>query len=126
MKRHSESESAAFLEANAERMRREPTQVEDHLWPYLEPLGFIRQFPLSGSTKNLGGWNYILDFFHDGLNLCVEVDGSVHMFRKGRDRRRDTRLATIGIVTLRFRNREVLTNIAGVIAKIKWAMNGDE
>ena len=36
------------------------------------------------------------------------LDGGVHKKKRGRDRRRDTRLATEGIVTVRVSNNEVL------------------
>lgn len=124
-----ENEVSAFLAANAERMRLAPEPAEAVLWEHLRPLGFRRQEPIHGKTKNGGDWRYVLDFvkisrwFEGGLGLCVEVDGSSHRKKKGRDRRRDTRLATIGIKTLRFSNREVLCDTAGVIERIREAMN---
>ena len=89
-------------------MAANPTDAEARLWEILEPLGFRCQEPYEGVTKNLGHWSYILDFFHWGHNLCVEVDGSCHRKRKGRDRRRDTRLRGEGITTLRLSNNQVL------------------
>ena len=100
----------------------EPTEAEALLWTRLEPLGFARQVPMSGFTKNQGEWSYILDFLsrRHGVSgwLCVEVDGGVHSKQKGRDRRRDTRLATIGIKTIRFTNKEVLKDLEAVISRI--------
>jgi very-short-patch-repair endonuclease len=124
--RRSEVETAVFLDANAERMRHAPTEAERVLWEHLEPLGFQRQVEFTGCTKNGGMWQYILDFhwYRAGIGggLCIEVDGSSHRNRKGRDRRRDTRLATIGIRTLRLSNDEVLRDTAGSMAKIRTAM----
>jgi len=64
-----------------------------------------------------GGWYYILDFYHAGAQLCIEVDGGIHKKQKGRDRRRDTRLATMGIKTLRFDNWQVFEKLKGVRAR---------
>ena len=99
-------------------MRLAPTTGESKLWERLEPLGFERQLPLGGQTKNGGIWMYILDFWHLKTNLVVEVDGGYHKKRKGYDRRRDTRLATAGLHTIRFTNREVDQDLDGVVARI--------
>lgn len=100
----------------------EPTDAEALLWTRLEPLGFSRQVPISGHTKNSGEWSYILDFLRSSRKtpgwLCVEVDGGVHSKQKGRDRRRDTRLATMGIRTIRFTNKDVLKNLDAVVSQI--------
>ena len=83
------------------------------MWEILEPLGFWRQVPIAGMTKNGGTWDYIADFYCApswSSKIIVEVDGSSHRRKKGHDRRRDTRLATEGIVTIRFTNRQVLNN----------------
>jgi very-short-patch-repair endonuclease len=120
MKRTSE-ERKQFVERAAARMVANPTGAEDAAWRILEPLGFKRQVIVEGTTKNDGKWTYILDFarlvrrqrywgtWHD-VGICVEVDGASHQRKKGRDRRRDTRLAAEGIRTLRFTNSDVLKN----------------
>jgi very-short-patch-repair endonuclease len=122
MKR-SKSEIDAFLNARAEEMRRYPTEAEAALWERLRLIEFWKQqIDIYGQTKNGHEWAYILDFYDPVNKLCVEVDGLVHKRQRGRDRRRDTRLATIGIRTIRFTNREVLTDIDGVLAKIRAAL----
>ena len=122
MSKRSSEARADFTCRAAERMIAEPTNAEALLWTRLEPLGFVRQVPMSGYTKNGGEWNYILDFLRSSRRasgwLCVEVDGGVHSKQKGRDRRRDQRLATIGVDTIRVTNKEVLTNIEAVVSLI--------
>jgi leucyl-tRNA synthetase len=121
MKR-SASEIDAFLNARADEMRRNPTSAEARLWAELKPLGFARQAPICGETKNGLEWFYIADFFECFAGLIVECDGGIHKRQRGRDRRRDTRLATIGIRTIRFANREVLKDMDGVLTKIRAAL----
>ena len=122
MKR-SKSEIDAFLNAKADEMRRNPTEAEAALWIELDSRWhFLFQYPQTGTTKNGGRWSYILDACHLETGLCIEVDGSSHRNRKGRDRRRDTRLATIGIRTIRFTNKDVLKDIESVLAKIRTAL----
>ena len=106
--RRTPAERAEFVETRAEQMKAEPTRAERKMWETLEPLGFQRQVPYQGVTKNLGHWDYILDFYHWGLRRCIEVDGGIHKKQKGRDRRRDTRLRGEGIKTIRITNRMVI------------------
>ena len=104
------SDRIAFLETWATQMRTQPTGAEAVLWTQLKLLGFGRQIPVIGCTKNGGEWNYIADFLwsYGPAALIVEVDGGVHNKTKGRDRRRDSRLAGEGIKTIRFSNKTVL------------------
>lgn len=122
MRKHSEAEVAEFCAERAGEMRAEPTPAEARAWEFLKPMGFERQFPLEGLTKNFGVWFYILDFVHRELKLVVEIDGGVHKRTRGRDRRRDTRLASEGITTLRLSNREVLRDAGSAKAKVEKAM----
>jgi very-short-patch-repair endonuclease len=128
--RRSAGEIAAFLDDRARSMRKFPTPAEALLWDALEPLGFEFQSEFVGRTKNGGRWFYILDFARyphttDEATICVEVDGSSHRKRKGRDRRRDARLKAEGVATLRFRNQDVLKNIGYVLATIQRTMAGE-
>lgn len=130
--RRSEAEIAAFIDDRARTMRKFPTSAEALLRDELYKLPFwLRQVPITGKTKNGGRWSYVLDFawFPEGPlipRLCIEVDGSAHRRTRGRDRRRDTRLATIGIRTIRVSNHEVLRDVTGVLATIQRAMAGEE
>jgi very-short-patch-repair endonuclease len=117
--RRTESDTAAFLSGNAERMRWAPEPAERKLWIHLEPLGFEQQVEIVATTKNGGEYPRIMDFFHKRAMLCVECDGGYHARQRGRDRRRDTRLATSGIKTLRFTNRRCLNDTAAVVNEIR-------
>ena len=114
------AERAEFTETRSDQMRANMTGAEQRLWEILKPLEFVAQWPLQGSTKNGGPWDYIADFYFAswGKKILVEVDGSSHRKKKGRDRRRDMRLKAEGIVTLRFSNNQVLKKIDEVRARI--------
>ena len=122
-------ERRAFVAQCALQMLENPTLAEERAWELLEPLGFKRQVVIVGWTKNGGEYQYILDFAKldilDGRvcgGLCVEVDGGVHQRRKGRDRRRDSRLAAEGITTIRFTNKTVLKDSQLFVHEVKnWA-----
>jgi release factor glutamine methyltransferase len=102
-------------------LRRAMTEPEKKLWWHLRhrlPLErghFRRQVPIS---------SFIVDFCHLGSKLVVEVDGSQHGFERNaeRDRERDRHLAQQGFRVLRFSNREVMSEIDGVLDTIRAAL----
>lgn len=98
------------------------TPAQRKLWEALEPLGFWLEQPAIATTKNGGAYPHRFDFWHEAAKLAVEVDGGYHKRTKGRDRRRDQRFRTAGIVTIRVLNREVLKDFEGVLAKIRAAL----
>ncbi len=106
-------------------MRTNPTKAEAALWRALEPLGFLRQVPMAlPRLKHPSRLDYyVLDFYHARRKLCIEVDGGYHRKRKGRDERRDRRLAQHGVRTLRIANAEVLDDFEATVALIRYAEN---
>lgn len=54
------------------------------------------------------GRSYFLDFFFPKRMLAVEIDGSVHKYNKEHDRRRDADFRSIGIRTVRIKNKDVM------------------
>lgn len=51
---------------------------------------------------------YFLDFFFPKRMVAVEIDGSVHKLKKAHDRQRDADFRSIGIRTIRIRNKDVM------------------
>ncbi|MCC6777232.1 MAG: endonuclease domain-containing protein [Hyphomicrobiales bacterium] len=102
--------------ARARSLRQTMTRAETLLWRYLEAhrsdgLGFRRQAPIGP---------YIVDFVCHDRRLVVELDGESHDFeeRLERDQTRDAWLTTQGYLVLRYTNREVLSNLEGVVISI--------
>ena len=52
--------------------------------------------------------SYYLDFFFPKRMVAVEIDGSSHRNKKDHDRRRDADFRSIGIRTIRIRNKDVM------------------
>jgi len=101
-------------------MRDFPTKAEDALWAALRGeqirrFQFRRQHPVG---------RFIFDFCCTKAKLIVEVDGEYHDGgdQQERDVARDAYLAAGGYRTLRFKNAEVLTDLAGVVARIDAAL----
>lgn len=94
--------------------RREMTLAERKLW-----YQFLRNAPVKFRSQRPAGW-YILDFYCPEKKLVIEVDGAQHYTREGLeyDRIRTAYLEACGLKVIRFSNREVMTNLAGVAEKI--------
>jgi len=63
---------------------------------------------------------YIVDFFCFSAKLVVELDGSRHFTREGKEQdfHRGQFLQALGITVLRFSNKEFLANQEGVMRLI--------
>jgi very-short-patch-repair endonuclease len=110
----------------AKQLRRAMTPAETLLWRHLKAnridgLGFRRQAPFR---------NYIADFACMSAKLIVELDGQSHDFdaQQKADATRDAFFVAEGFRVLRFNNRDVTSNLEGVVEAIRLAaascMNG--
>ena len=102
-------------------LRNNMTDAEQLLWQRLRRkqilgLQFYRQKPIL---------NFIVDFYCPAANLVIECDGGQHYTAEGleADRARDLALAQLGLNMLRFDNRQILTEIDGVVEKIYCVVN---
>ena len=59
-----------------------------------------------------------MDFFSHELMLAVEIDGKSHKLKGPEDEARQKKLEALGIRFLRFDDREVKTNLDGVVRAI--------
>lgn len=92
------------------------TDAEQLLWQRIRRkqilgLQFYRQKPIL---------NFIVDFYCPAANLVIECDGGQHYTEVGleTDQNRDHALSELGLVTLRFSNHQILTEIDDVIELI--------
>ena len=101
--------------ARARRLRSEMKPSEQRLWKELRKLdGHIRrQAPIG---------RFVVDFACHGKKLVIEVDGEVHERLDDvalRDHERSEWLQSQGYRVVRFTNREVDSNVFGVVDEIK-------
>ncbi|MBL9121021.1 MAG: endonuclease domain-containing protein [Phycisphaerae bacterium] len=105
----------------ARELRRESTRAEVLLWNILRrgALGakFRRQHPVAG---------FITDFCCSSKRLVIEVDGESHRWTGARDTRREAIIRLCGFKVIRFAEREVYENLAGVVEAIEHAMRFEE
>jgi very-short-patch-repair endonuclease len=98
-------------------MRACPTRSEEALWRALagSQLGvaFRRQVPFG---------KFILDFLAPSARLALEVDGPVHLRRKGADAKKERALRRAGYRLIRVDAESVLRELPLVVALIREAL----
>ena len=102
------------LKRNAQKLRREMTKEERHLW-----YDFLKQLPVTVNRQKAID-HYIVDFYCASAKLVIELDGSQHFEDKGpaADRERDNALNQRGITIVRYSNNDVNRNFDGVCADL--------
>ena len=102
------------LRGNSQRLRREMTKEERHLW-----YDFLKTLPLPVKRQAVVE-PYILDFYIPSAKLVIELDGSQHYETKGqeRDRQRDAFLAERGLQVLRYSNLDINRRFSSVCEDI--------
>jgi very-short-patch-repair endonuclease len=98
------------LDQFARSLRDNPTKSEAAVWEYLQPEGFTFQ-------QIIGP--FVVDFFHDGARLIVEIDGPSHDGKRWADAAREETLTGYGFTVLRFSDKHALSapdRVAGIAA----------
>jgi very-short-patch-repair endonuclease len=97
-------------------LRNNMTRAERLLWArlrYQQILGmhFYRQKPIAG---------FIADFYCATAKLVIELDGSQHFDepQQAQDKARDKIMESLGLLILRFDNRQIITNMDCIMAII--------
>ena len=105
------------LKELARQLRKNMTRGEVILWQRLKRkqlrgYDFDRQRPID---------QFIVDFYCKQLMLAIEIDGSSHDSEEAqqRDRQRQSRLESLGVRFLRFRESEVCKNTDAVVDAIE-------
>ena len=92
-------------------LRGNMTETEEKLWQILRGKQMGVKF-----RRQHGIGHYITDFYCPELKLVIEVDGDSHSSADAQtyDAIRHDFMASLGIITLRFTNDEVMHNIEGI------------
>ena len=100
------------LRVLARRNRLNPTLAEKGLRNKIRKFKpqFLRQKPIG---------RFIIDYYCPNLLLAVEIDGNYHKRRVNYDEGRSEVLKSMGIVTIRFSNEEVLNNTVKVLRELE-------
>jgi len=101
--------------AKARALRKRMTPEEKKLWSHLRRNSFAVHF-----RKQVPFGPYILDFLCLTKKVVIELDGNQHFEREAiaYDKARDLYLQSHDMRVLRFRNKELKTNLDGVLSVI--------
>ena len=97
-------------------LRRNMPEPERKLWQILRNQQMGVKF-----RRQHGIGHYIVDFSCPQLKLVIEVDGDSHCSEEaqGYDAVREGFMQSLGIMTIRFKNDEVMQHIEGVYQHLK-------
>lgn len=108
------------LKQASRNLRSNMTDAEQLLWQRIRrkqilELQFYRQKPIL---------NFIVDFYCPAANLVIECDGGQHYTETGleADKNRDHALSELGLITLRFTNHQILTEIDAVVEQVYYVV----
>jgi very-short-patch-repair endonuclease len=99
------------LITHAKQMRREMTEPEIRVWLKLR----AKRFGEVKFRKQKVVGRYIVDFSSNEPKLAIEIDGDTHVGREVYDAIRTQFLEEQGYRVIRFSNRDVMENLAGVL-----------
>ncbi len=104
----------AALTSNAKDLRKHMTKEERRLW-----YDCLKQLPITVNRQKVIG-QYIVDFYCAAARLIIELDGSQHFTEEQQDADsiRDAYLHNLGLVVLRYSNREINYNFSAVCEDI--------
>ena len=91
------------LKPYAQKLRREMTKEEQHLWyQFFKPQGIKAKRQQIIRT-------FIVDFYIPSASLAIELDGSQHYEQEAqaRDQERDAALDRLGLLVLRYSNSDI-------------------
>ena len=98
----------------ARELRHDMTPAERHLWKWLRA-GRLRNHHFRRQQIIDG---FIVDFYCHAAGLVIECDGDVHEVQQIYDAGRDEALRRRGLTVLRFRNQQVINDVASVLGEI--------
>ena len=110
----------SYLQENARILRKNMTPEERHLW-----YDFLKNISATVYRQKVIG-SYIVDFYCAQANLVIEIDGSQHYSADGKlyDGDRDDYLRSLGLVVLRYSNRDIHENFHAVCEDIYFHIVG--
>lgn len=99
-----------------QKLRNNMTEPEKRLWQILRNQQMGVKF-----RRQHGIGYYIADFYCPELKMVIEVDGESHFSEEAKayDKVRDNFMLSLGIITIRLENNDIMKNIDGVYQTIK-------
>ena len=98
----------------ARELRRKMTDEEKILWQHLRA---NRLHGVHFRRQQIIG-RFVVDFYCHAAGLVVEIDGGIHEQQFESDKEREEKLIGLGLQVLRFKNEEIMNDLANVLARI--------
>ncbi|MBU0572975.1 MAG: endonuclease domain-containing protein [Candidatus Margulisbacteria bacterium] len=119
-----------FVKETVRKLRREQTEAEEIFWKIvrnrsLDDKKFLRQHPVVFTWRGRQRF-FVADFYCHEAGLIVELDGGIHDKRKNYDKARDYALESMGFRVIRFKNSEVMDDVAGVLGRLREVVNSPQ
>jgi len=94
------------------------TKEEKQLW-----YRFLREYPMQFRRQVTCG-SYILDFYCSKAKLAIEIDGAYHGYSEiaEKDKARTEYLNSIGILVLRFPNKDIWNDLDSICKQIDYTV----
>ena len=110
-----------FAKEFQKRLKQSPTPAEKALWSFLRN----KQTGLKIRKQHIID-KFIVDFVCLSRKLVIEIDGKSHDFQKDYDEARSQKLKELNFDVIRFSNNEVMSNPAGIAARISEILSSRE
>ena len=106
------------LNSNSRSLRNNTTKQENHLW-----CDFLKKHQLQFNRQRVIG-EYIVDFYCPHANMIIEIDGSQHYEQAAIEynERRTAYFESLGLIVIRFTNKDIDSNFDGVCQVIEQAI----
>ena len=98
----------------SQKLRKNMTKEEKHIW-----YNFLKKYPVQFKRQVTCG-HYILDFYCPKAKLAIEIDGTYHRSIEKSDRIREEYLEKLGIVVMRYPNKNIWESFIEVQSQIDY------
>ncbi len=105
------------------RLRSQMTSPEQILWAHLR----AKQFCSLKFRRQHGIGDFIVDFYCPEKGTVIEIDGDTHAEEKQiqLDKMRGSYFKSLGVRVIRYYNRDVVSNIEGVLEDLRQKLSSE-
>jgi very-short-patch-repair endonuclease len=104
-------------------LRKNQTEAEKLFWKVVRDRKFngkkfYRQYPIFHDISGRETF-FVADFYCYSEKLVIELDGNIHQYKLKEDNLRTEIIKQLGIKVIRFKNKEIISDIEKVLKEIE-------
>jgi len=104
-------------------LRKNQTEAEKLFWKVVHDRKFngkkfYRQYPIFHDISGRETF-FVADFYCYSEKLVIELDGNIHQYKLKEDNLRTEIINQLGIKVIRFKNKEIISDIEKVLKEIE-------